>query len=77
MLSSVMAKTLKEHRVSVGLTQADLAEKARIHPVTLSKYETGRKKPGYANLHRIAAALGVSAADVIFEAPGESAGSGA
>jgi putative transcriptional regulator len=44
-----------------GWTQAELAERAGVHRMTLSRCEDGTSIPGSATLDRIARALGVTA----------------
>lgn len=51
-------------RLSVArgdLTQAELAEKAGMHPTAITHYETGRRTPSMANLRILVDALDVSA----------------
>ena len=64
-----MARTLGEKiriaREAAGLTQAVLAQKAKISEGQLRKLETGRaKNPGIARLQRIARVVGVSLDDL-------------
>lgn len=51
------------------MSQKDLAERASIHRVQLSKYETGKAVPSDAVLQRLAVALGCDTADIF--GPGE------
>jgi transcriptional regulator with XRE-family HTH domain len=55
-----MAKSLREHRAAMGWTQAFLASKSGVHPISISKYEKGQTNPSSRNLRRIADALGVT-----------------
>lgn len=50
---------LRDARRKAGWTQEELARKAGLHPVTLSRYETGDREPDLGSLRRIASALGV------------------
>jgi len=47
-------------RELMGITQAQLAEKSAIHPVSIRKYETNKMQPQRPQIERIAAALNVS-----------------
>lgn len=51
---------LKEIRKEKGLSQVRLAEISHVDRVSISRYETGVKKPGLTNLKRLAVALGVT-----------------
>jgi len=42
------------------MSQASLAESAGLEPSAVSHFETGRRKPSFANLRRLADALGVT-----------------
>ena len=48
---------VKAKRESLGLTQEDLAEKARIHRTYLSDVERGTRNLSLVNIERLAAAL--------------------
>lgn len=51
---------LKAARELRGLSQAELADKARFQPSAISRFETGASKPSFENLRRLAGALRVS-----------------
>lgn len=51
---------IRETRKQKGLNQDELAELARVHRITIAKYETDRIEPGAEVLSRIADALEVS-----------------
>jgi DNA-binding XRE family transcriptional regulator len=51
------AERLKRFRSEAGLTQGELAERAGIHRVTVARYESGRRHPGYETLETLAEAL--------------------
>ncbi len=54
------AKTLRALREAKGLTQTDLAERAGLHRVYITKLETGvETNPTLATLEALAKALGV------------------
>ncbi len=57
---AVIGKRTKQERNRIGLTQEELAEKARIHPSFLGQIERGTKKASIVTIHRIASALGIS-----------------
>jgi transcriptional regulator with XRE-family HTH domain len=65
MLSAVLGKLLREARENSGLSQEDLAARARVHRTYISLLERDKKSPTLKVLLRICKALGVSAADVI------------
>jgi transcriptional regulator with XRE-family HTH domain len=50
---------LKKLRETRGLTQADLAKRARLHRVYVAQIEGQTKVPSIAALERLAKALGV------------------
>ena len=54
------AKKLKEYREAMNLTQAELAEKAELAQVHISRYESGERLPNIATARRIADVLGVT-----------------
>lgn len=61
-------ESLRFLRRQAELTQMQLAVKADIHPVTLSKYERGVQRPSLIVAQRIAAALGISVDEIEFSA---------
>ncbi len=56
----LIGKRARQERNRVGLTQEELAEKARIHPSFLGQIERGTKKASLVTIQRIAGALGLS-----------------
>ena len=52
---------LQEVRKEKGLSQERLSELSHVDRVSISRYETGKKKPSLFNLKRLAVALGVTA----------------
>jgi DNA-binding XRE family transcriptional regulator len=56
---------LKIHRENAGLTQAALAKKAGFSPQRISDMECGRRAISIAAARKLAAALGVTAAEII------------
>lgn len=68
-MSSSLAVTFGERvcarRQVLGLTQCQLAEKIGIHQPDLCELEKGRRSPNLATVEKIAAALDVTAADLL------------
>src|SRR5437764_9986281 len=58
--STGFARKLRAAREAAGLTQAQLAEKAGCHPMTLAKLEAGRNEPAWPLVRALARALGVT-----------------
>ena len=56
----VLRKRITETRKSLGMNQAELAEKAGVTPAAISQIEKGTRVPTIPVLHRIANVLGVS-----------------
>ena len=54
-----LGRALRHHRTSHGLTQAELAERARVEPNTISRAENGRLPLSLKTLRLIAEVLGV------------------
>lgn len=59
------AARLREARRSRGLTQADLAARAKVTPSYVGRLEAAAVAPGIDLLDRLARALGVVAADLL------------
>ena len=51
---------IKNERLDVGITQAELARRLGVTPQAISQYERGEKKPKIETIKKIADALGVS-----------------
>lgn len=60
-------KNLRHARLKAHLDQKTLADKVNIHPMTISRYETGEREPRVTDLQKIAAALGISVAYLMGE----------
>lgn len=58
---------LKALRIEKEWSQNDLAQRAGLTKLMISKYETGRSAPNLENLGKIARALGVTSDYLIFE----------
>ena len=59
-----MGNKLREIRKRKGLSQAKLSELSKVHRVSISLYESGKKKPTIDSLMRLANALDVSIQDL-------------
>ena len=59
MHSSEFATHLRELRLSIGMSQATLAENIHVLPNTISRYEQGQREPDIATLRKLARCLGV------------------
>lgn len=55
-------------RQELGLTQEQLHLRADLHQRWISNVETGKRNPSYGSLRRLAAALGLSASELIARA---------
>lgn len=53
-----LGQRVRRHRLSLGWTQEELGERARMHPAYVGQIERGVKKISLAALERLAAALG-------------------
>lgn len=62
-IKDVFIHNLRMYRENAGLTQADLAKKLNLNPVTVSGWETGRKEPGFSVLEEMAAVYGIDVSD--------------
>ena len=58
---------LREIRKQKGISQGRLSELSHVDRVSISRYETGRKKPGVDNLKRLANALEVTTDELLGE----------
>ncbi|HEY5054371.1 MAG TPA: helix-turn-helix transcriptional regulator [Solirubrobacterales bacterium] len=59
-----LGEAIRQLRVKRGLTQEDLAHEAGVTTGTLSLIERGHANPTWSTLKGVAAALGVSMADL-------------
>jgi len=59
---------VKERRQELGLTQEALSLRAELHQRWISNVETGKRNPSYGSLRRLAAALNLSASELLAEA---------
>ena len=61
--------TLKELRINLFITQAELATKAEITTETVNRLERGNRKPSFKTIRKLAEALGVEPGDIEFLQP--------
>jgi transcriptional regulator with XRE-family HTH domain len=69
-LLKIMGERIRTLRKSRKLSQEVLAERANLHPIFVSKVETGKVKASICTYSAIARALGVTLAELT-ELPGE------
>ena len=62
-----MGTKLKELREQAILSQRDLAEKAGVSYATICRLETGKQKPNFKTIRKLAEALDVHPGDIEFE----------
>jgi transcriptional regulator with XRE-family HTH domain len=60
----VFTETLRRLRVDRFLSQRELARRAGLHPVTLTRLEAGTSAPSTRTVRALAAALGVEPRDL-------------
>lgn len=63
--SKQIAGNLRKSRRKLGLTQAELAEKAGVNPNYYSRIERGEVRPSVEILHRVIKALGAKSSDIL------------
>jgi transcriptional regulator with XRE-family HTH domain len=61
----VFSEVLTNQRNSKGISQRQLAELSNVHIATIRNYEQGLREPTFANVCRIARALGVSVLEFV------------
>ena len=64
-MSNYFGERLREHRVRLGLTQQEVAEKLDFDRSTYSYYEIGRITPSIETLYKLTLLFGVSADELI------------
>jgi transcriptional regulator with XRE-family HTH domain len=65
---AALGHAVKVRRQDLGLTQEQVSLHSDLHQRWISNVETGKRNPSYASLRRLAAALGLSTADLIARA---------
>jgi transcriptional regulator with XRE-family HTH domain len=58
--SDIFRQRLRAARELRGMSQGDLAEKAKMPPSSIAHFESGSRKPSFDTLRRLATALGVT-----------------
>ena len=65
--SSIFGEVLRRQRRLVDLSQAELAERAELHPTYISLLERGLRQPTLETLLALGSALDRSAAELVLE----------
>jgi transcriptional regulator with XRE-family HTH domain len=65
---AALGRAIREQRAELGVSQEDLAHRSGMHRTYLGGIERGERNPSYANILRIAAALGVPASALLLAA---------
>ena len=60
-----IAQKVREKRKAVGITQAELSERAGVHRITISNLELGKNTPQFRNLEKVAKGLNVPVVDLL------------
>ena len=55
-----LGKSIKEKRIKLGLTQLQVAEKAKIQNATLSKIENGKLNPSIQQIEKLSLILNLN-----------------
>lgn len=63
-IKKALGKRIKEIRVSLGLTQEEVAEKIEINPSSYCNIENGKYYPTAENLDKILLALNISPSEI-------------
>ena len=63
-----LGQAVDARRQELGLTQEQLHLRADLHQRWISNVETGKRNPSYGSLRRLAAALGLSASELLARA---------
>ena len=58
-------KSLREHRLKVGWTQAQVAEQLGVQPSAVTMWETGERKPNIIVLKRLADLFGCTTDELL------------
>lgn len=59
---------IRERRRRLALSQEALAERSELHRTYISGIERGQRNIGLLNVHKVAAALGISASELLASA---------
>lgn len=66
---NIFGENLRGARIAAGLTQEALAQRLGVVKQTIGNYERGEREPDLATLRTIAAALGVTLANLLDDSP--------
>lgn len=66
-MTELIPKNIRAQRLAQGMTQEELAAKVFTTRQCISNYETGKSKPDYETIGKIAMALGVSAEELLYD----------
>lgn len=66
-MTELISKNIRAQRLAQGMTQEELAAKVFTTRQSISNYETGKSKPDYETIGKIAMALGVSAETLLYD----------
>ncbi len=58
-------RVVRRFRISLGISQEELADRANIHRTYIGGIERGERNPTLTMIHRLASALGVNPAHLI------------
>lgn len=64
---NTIAKNIRTFRVAKNMTQEDLAAKIFTTRQTISNYETGKSKPDFETIGKLAEVLGVKAEELVYD----------
>lgn len=65
---AALGQAVKARRQELELTQEELHLRSELHQRWISNVETGKRNPSYASLRRLAAALDLSASELLARA---------
>lgn len=68
---ATFGKMVRLYRTSIGYSQEELADIARIHRTYIGGIERGERNPTLLMIHRLAVALNISPARLLEESSGE------
>jgi transcriptional regulator with XRE-family HTH domain len=69
------AEKLRQARIALGITQAELAKRIGVDPGVVNSWEVRGARPSVPNLGRVASALGLAVPDLYRSDAGAAAGS--
>ena len=67
-MTELISKNIRAQRLAQGMTQEQLAAKVFTTRQCISNYETGKSKPDYETIGKIAMAPGISAEELLYDA---------